>query len=113
MRYEKDTIIEFEVSGNTEGKRIPSLLLIQFVENAFKHGMKEKTEKNWMKVLLSVKENILIFHLQNSCYSNSLPEGIGLSSSRRRLELLYKNQYSLDTGVSGNVFSVNLSIQLS
>jgi two-component system, LytTR family, sensor kinase len=113
MRYEKNTVIEFEVSGNAGGKKIPSLLLIQFVENAFKHGMKEKTEENWMKVRMSIKENMLTFVLQNSCYSNSLPEGIGLSSSRRRLELLYKERHSLVIGSLANVFTVDLVIELT
>jgi sensor histidine kinase YesM len=112
LRYETDTIIEFAVKGNPHGKKITSLLLIQFVENAFKHGMKEKTEQNWMKVLLSVDDNVLNFTLENSCYNNSLQEGIGLSSSRKRLELMYKGHYQLDAGIKNNIFTVNLTIEL-
>ncbi|MGH2553491.1 MAG: sensor histidine kinase, partial [Chitinophagaceae bacterium] len=50
LRYEQDTIIEMKVKGDANGQTILPLVLIQFVENAFKHGMKEKSEINWMKV---------------------------------------------------------------
>lgn len=111
LRYESDTLIAFEVQGDPSGKKIVSLLLIQFVENAFKHGMKEKTTRNWMKVLLSVNDNFLNFRLENSCYNNNLQEGIGLSSSRKRLELMYKGHYHLETGINNNIFTVNLTIE--
>ena len=112
LRYETDTIIEFDVTGNPHGKKIASLLLIQFVENAFKHGMKEKTEQNWMKVSLSVNDNVLNFTLENSCNTNQLEEGIGLGSSRKRLELMYKGHYQLEAGIKNNIFTVNLTIEL-
>lgn len=113
LRYEKETVIELQVEGDAGNNKIPSLLLIQFIENAFKHGMKEKTEKSWMKACLTIKDKLLSFVLQNSCHYSILPEGIGLGSSRRRLDLLYKNRYRLLTGVSGDVFTVNLQIQLT
>lgn len=112
LRYETDTIIEFAVEGNPNSKKIAPLLLIQFVENAFKHGMKEKTEQNWMKVLLTINDNVLNFILENSCYNNNLKEGIGLSSSRKRLELMYKGHYQLEAGIKNNIFTVNLTIEL-
>jgi two-component system, LytTR family, sensor kinase len=112
LRYETDTVIAFEVQGELCGKKIASLLLIQFVENAFKHGMKEKTAHNWMKVFLSVNETVLHFILENSCYSDSIQEGFGLSSSRKRLELLYKDRHHLETGIKNNIFIVNLTIEL-
>jgi len=112
LRYETDTVIDFTVQGDPSGKKIASLLLIQFVENAFKHGMKEKTEQNWMKVQLSVNDNVLNFTLENSCHSCSLNEGIGLSSSRKRLELMYKGHYHLETVIKNNIFTVTLIIEL-
>lgn len=112
LRYETDTVIEFEVSGDPSGKKIVSLLLIQFIENAFKHGMKEKTQQNWMKVRLSVEGNTLQFNLANSCYTENMQEGIGLGSSRKRLELMYKGHYQLESGIKDNIFTVDLTIEL-
>ena len=58
----------------TEQTILP-LLLIQFVENAFKHGMKEKSDRNWMKVNLDIKKDVVLFEVDNSFYETTFVTG--------------------------------------
>lgn len=113
LRYEESTVIEMEVVGNVNGHTILPLLLIQFVENAFKHGMKEKSEQNWMKVKMEIRKPGLLFLVDNS-YQPVLPaEGIGLYSVKHRLNLLYDGKYDMKMDTSDGKFSVVLKLDLN
>jgi sensor histidine kinase YesM len=113
LRYEKNTVIEMEVKGHANGQSILPLLLIQFVENAFKHGMKEKSEQNWMKVNISIEEQDLLFSVDNSYYETGLAGGIGIASVEHRLNLLYEGKYDMQMRHEGDHFSVTLKLNLS
>ncbi len=113
LRYEQNTIIEMEVNGHANGQSILPLLLIQFVENAFKHGMKEKSEQNWMKVHMTITGTNLLFSVDNSYYEARLTEGIGIASVQHRLNLLYEGKYDMTMQHEGNRFSVTLKLNLS
>lgn len=113
LRYEQNTVIEMEVSGYINGQSILPLLLIQFVENAFKHGMKEKSEQNWMKVKMNVEGNDLVFHVDNSYYEAGFSGGIGIASVEHRLDLLYDGKYNMQMQHERNSFSVTLKLNLS
>ena len=112
LRYEKDTVIEMNVSGNTGNQAIIPLLLIQFVENAFKHGMKEKSDRSWMKVNLDVNENELLFSVENSFYGHLPSQGIGISSVKHILNLQYEDRHAIQMKHEGNIFSVTLKLNL-
>ncbi len=113
LRYEKNTVIEMEVRGHANGQSILPLLLIQFVENAFKHGMKEKSEQNWMKVNIAIDEQDLLFSVDNSYYETGLAGGIGIASVEHRLNLLYEGKYDMQMRHEGDHFSVTLKLNLS
>ena len=113
LRYEKNTVIEMEVDGHANGQSILPLLLIQFVENAFKHGMKEKSEQNWMKVNMSIRKEDLLFSVDNSYYETAMPGGIGLASVEHRLKLLYEGKFDMQMRHEGNRFSITLKLNLS
>jgi hypothetical protein len=112
LRYEHNTVIDMQVQGNANGQSILPLLLIQFVENAFKHGMKEKSEHNWMKVNMQINKNDLLFSVDNSYYANDRTEGIGIASVRHRLDLQYEGRYDLQMLHENNRFSVTLKLNL-
>jgi sensor histidine kinase YesM len=113
LRYEQNTVIDMQVVGQVNGQSILPLLLIQFVENAFKHGMKEKSEQNWMKVNLSINKDHLLFSVDNSYYTSEHAEGIGINSVKHRLNLQYEGKYDMKMEHEGHRFSVTLKLDLS
>jgi hypothetical protein len=112
LRYERNTVIDMQVEGMANGQTILPLMLIQFVENAFKHGMKEKSEQNWMKVKLQVHNSDLTFSVDNSYYSQPSADGIGLSSVRHHLNLQYEGKYDMKMKREDGKFSVTLQLNL-
>jgi Histidine kinase len=113
LRYEKDTIIEIKTAGNVNGQTIIPLLLIQFVENAFKHGMKEKSNLSWMKVSMNIVDKELLFKVENSFYDTAPSHGIGINSVRHILNLQYEGRHDIQMQHEDNSFSVILKLNLS
>jgi LytS/YehU family sensor histidine kinase len=113
LRYEQNTVIEMKVEGQANGQMIMPLLLIQFVENAFKHGMKEKSEQNWMKVNVVVAKEELLFTVDNSYYETAVSTGIGIDSVKHILNLQYEGKYDMKMLHEGNRFSVILKLKLT
>jgi sensor histidine kinase YesM len=113
LRYETSTVIEVKTEGDFSSCLIVPLLLVQFVENAFKHGMKEKSEQSWMKVSIALRGSQLYFNTANSFTPAAPGNGIGLRSVKEILELQYEGRYTLDIKQEANCFSVTLKINLS
>jgi LytS/YehU family sensor histidine kinase len=112
MRVPGTVTVEFKTEGNISGKMIEPLLLIPFVENAFKHGI-GSTGNTVIQILLSVSENELRFTVENAVSPGSKDEtpGIGLQNVRKRLSLLYPGKHSLDIREADGKYFVNLSIR--
>ena len=113
LRYEQDTVIEMKVAGDVKGQTILPLLLVQFVENAFKHGMKEKSDQDWMKVNMVIRGSELLFSVDNSYYETAVSEGIGINSVKHILNLQYEGKYDMHMLHKDNRFSVTLKLNLS
>jgi two-component system, LytTR family, sensor kinase len=113
LRYEQDTVIEMEVKGKINGQTIIPLLLIQFLENAFKHGMKEKSNRSWMKAGIEVDGNELKFTVNNSYEQSGTNNGIGISSVKNILQLQYEGKHELQMQQQPGYFSVILKLNLS
>ncbi len=101
---------------NTEGGLIEPMLLIPFVENAFKHGV-GTVENSSINITLSLRDNILIFNVLNnfdplSILTQNSDSGIGLKNVSRRLELLYGTNKSLKISDENGIFKVDLMINL-
>lgn len=99
----------------TNGKaQIPPLLLITFVENAFKHVFGTNTAKGFVNISLEQKENELSLTIENS--STPQPEkedsGIGLENVRRRLDILFPERHTLDYHVTNTTYSTLLTLKL-
>ncbi len=115
-RHKASTQIILEIDGYTDDLHIPPLLLVTFVENAFKHGVNNTIKASWIKIILSVNEDTLTFIISNSKPKNIKHEtvqgGIGLWNVRKRLDILYPNRHKLEIQNSEDIYKLNLSIQL-
>lgn len=107
-------IFEKEIIGSAYYTIAP-MLLIPFVENAFKHGIRMGKE-TYIQVKLQIKEGLLTFSVKNSINrkraSTDKIGGIGLTNVKKRLELLYPTKYDLVIDHDAEQFSVLLKINL-
>lgn len=110
MRLTAQTPVHFNVEGNPAGQFIAPLLLLPFVENAFKFGSSAR-ELSPIDIAVKITAQQLFFscrnHIRNQVDDST---GIGISNTRRRLELLYPGHYQLDISTQKEVFLVQLSI---
>ncbi len=105
--------VQFNVEGNTDLFRIEPLLLVSFVENAFKHG--DLSDPNQPLVLdLSVRNGTLRFDTLNKKTNRQTDAsgGIGLVNVQRRLSLLYPNQHKLHITDSPDSYACSLELSL-
>ncbi|WP_186774288.1 sensor histidine kinase [Chitinophaga pinensis] len=116
MRFGHQLPLSFTVTGQATGQLIAPLILISFVENAFKHGV-NAAENTDIKIAVNILENQLHFSaFNNKVTIKELPEtesGIGLENTRKRLQLLYPASHTLVIKDDARYFEVSLSLQLS
>ncbi|TKK64600.1 hypothetical protein FC093_22285 [Ilyomonas limi] len=111
-----DIIIEDNISDADCNHKIAPMLLIPFVENAFKHGISLK-EKSWIKIKLECTATDIAFEVRNSMHekNNNDPEkersGIGFKNVLERLKLIYPGRFQISVNGDGKEFYVQLSIQ--
>ncbi|WP_259014683.1 sensor histidine kinase [Emticicia fluvialis] len=116
LRLNQQIPIDFIVEGNTSQVMIVPLVLITFLENAFKHGVNGNDPSSWVKVLLQIEGNTCIYTVENSRLHsiNTIKEssGIGLQNLRRRLELSYPGKHKLSVENKNKMHSIQLKIDL-
>jgi len=114
-RYGNTIEISWTVEGDIRDVFISPLLMLPFLENAFKHGASEQIEKPWMGVDISVENNILKFKIANSKneYISHSNNGIGINNVKKRLEFLYPGKHELKINDEGDFFAVSLMVKLS
>lgn len=116
MRYSDDKNIQIAIEGenNTAGLFIAPLLTFTFIENAFKYGL--KSNKNaFIKLNVKIENETFWFSLENDLEETPTTNsfgGIGIENARKRLELLYPNQYELQINRLEKSFKVGLKIVL-
>lgn len=126
MRLEEEVPIIFEVDLSGRGAveversgagqaRIVPLILITFLENAFKHGI--GNGEGWITVTLQLSGNQLDYKVSNSLVEHSAKtvtqkSGIGLINVKRRLELSYPDQHRLEVITSSDQYTVHLQLVL-
>jgi len=109
-----DISISLPKGENLIGK-IPPLILVPFVENAFKHSLKDKSKKVSIAIKLDVVDDVLIFSVRNSKdneehSSISNNNGLGLLNIKKRLDIVYGKNYDLKIDNLENEYIVNLKI---
>lgn len=116
MRYDDTLRVNFKQEIDDLKQPLPPLLLIPLVENAFKHGVSESSDKPVIDIDLSISKQQLVFCITNSTENSNgekqVKENIGLSNLRRQLELLYKD-YSLIVDKKETEFTATLKINLA
>jgi len=116
LRLRRKDSLEFIIEGNSDERYIAPMLLIPFVENAFKHGDKSGIQP-CIFIKLKIEPQRIVFEVKNRVRKNNtiIPKdrigGSGLNNIRRRLELLYPQRHSLEIENGDTVFSVKLIIE--
>lgn len=110
-RYESDFYINFVVKGNIEKKKIPSLILIHFIENVCKHGIIDD-EETPAYIDIEVTEEFLIVSTKNKINTSEkyMNKGIGTENIKKRLELLFEDDYELSYKRGDGLFYTFLKI---
>lgn len=116
IRFGEDVEIDFQTEGHFRDQVIEPMLLIPFVENAFKHGV-GMTADPFIHIHLQCQDDVLVFTVKNKITPEQ-PEardkqsGIGLKNVKRRLELLYPQIHQLDINNQSPIFTVRLELTL-
>lgn len=114
IRYNDRLTIRFDKSIDTGVQPIAPLILLPFVDNAFKHGASETRFNSYIDIVVILEEGNLIFSVENLKGEESegeVRENIGLSNVRRQLELMYpEHELVIENGKS--VFRILLKINL-
>jgi two-component system LytT family sensor kinase len=113
-----DIDIDVQIEDHILGLQIAPMLLIPFIENAFKHGISLR-EPSHIKITLQTKGNTLYFDVHNSIHTrpDNDPEkgksGIGLVNVKQRLKLLYNNKHELIIRENASEFFIHLTLNLA
>jgi LytS/YehU family sensor histidine kinase len=113
LRFKDNIYIKFEINGDLLGLMITPLVLISFVENAFKHGIATDSE-NPISISLNLTDGKLLFHVSNikSSMNKDITGGIGLQNVQRRLSLIYKDRYRLQIDDTNDIYNCELYLNL-
>ena len=113
-RYGNKIEISLNIEGDVKDKYIAPLLLLPFLENAFKHGTSEQLERPWLSMDIAVKQHIMKCKIVNSKNEFVLisEKGIGIENVKKRLAFLYPDNYELKISDEGEFYVVSLLIQL-
>lgn len=107
-RFQDSLNIDFSILDFNTNIQVPPMLLLPFVENAFKHG-KQKDGILSVKIKLDVINDCLVFELKNSAVKSlNSRKGIGLENIKSRLEMIYGETYLLNVNQTTNSFIVEL-----
>jgi sensor histidine kinase YesM len=113
LRYDDNSRISIEVSGKSEDRFISPMLLIQFVENGFKHGMENEKANSFLHINIHVHNGSLQYESVNSSKEHAAKNGgVGLTNVRKRLDLLYPQKHELQVLSGDHEFRVMLELTL-
>ena len=112
LRLGADAEINFKIVGNPDQKKIGPIILMTFIENAFKYGVTKK-EKTIINISLKIEANTIDFSCENKIYPNASKlerAGVGIDNTQRRLKHLYPGNFNLNITQNNELFSVKLSL---
>lgn len=117
MKTDKVQTIDCEIDNHIQSFKIAPLLLLPFFENSFKHSDLDSNPYGFIKIRLQFKENkTLYFEIENTKRKNKSNQkensGIGLENVKKRLELLYPQQFDLQINENEQTFKINLILEL-
>ena len=113
VRYGKRVQITFEKNIEQDVKIAP-LLLLTFIENAFKHGVSQELKEAFIAIKINLEGNQIFFNIKNSKPNTSIENNtehcIGLKNIKKQLELLYADNYFLDIENTKDSYTVTLKL---
>ena len=111
LRFKNHAYVNLVITGAAQNQKIMPLVLISFVENAFKHGV-DTEEQNPIDIKIDIEPDKIIFKVSNKINQNNKDEsgGIGLHNVKRRLDLFYKDHYCLDIDNQPGFYSTKLQL---
>ncbi|HNV98241.1 MAG TPA: histidine kinase [Chitinophagales bacterium] len=116
LKNGKTDRVLWDVEGVSDGILIAPLILIPFIENAFKHGNALDNTSGYIHGKLKAENDTLIFHLENSIDAAATKKdavgGVGLENVRKRLQILYPNKHMLNISGTQDTFTVQLTLRL-
>ena len=116
LRLKNERFLNYTKSGNFQGIKVAPMIMIPFVENAFKHSVDSAIE-NGIILKIVIDNGFLNFYCENHFDKSETDKdkghGIGLETVKKRLDLIYKNNYNLSINTDNSVFKVNLEINLN
>jgi len=116
LRLKNEKFLNYSINGDVKGIKIAPMLMIPFVENAFKHSVDSSVE-NGIKINISIENHKLHFICENKFDKSETDKdkshGIGLNILRKRLDLIYKNKHKLFINLDDSTYKVNMEIELN
>ena len=113
QRFGAKVKVNFDLELKDEYAGIEPMLLIPFVENAFKHGLEEETNSGFVHIVVCETDEDLTLQVSNSkpeLLKGKAPAGIGINNVLKRLELLYPDKYKLNVNEDVESYEVTLNI---
>ncbi len=115
MRLSSTVKLSYNCKGDVHDKKVAPLILIPFIENAFKHGVSSEEESD-IKIEITVSDTQLHLMVKNYCVkinNNTLNKsGLGIENTKQRLQLLYPQNHLLKIDKIDNYFIVNLTLNI-
>jgi LytS/YehU family sensor histidine kinase len=115
LRLDNSVMLTFDIHGTTTGRAIAPLILIPFIENAFKYGINPDKD-SYIKIAIEIQNQSLSMSVKNSIVASEIDEGFkteeGLKNTQKRLDLIYSGKYDLEVIEDGKEYGVNLRIEL-
>ncbi len=111
LRYTDKVRIDLSLPHVSPRTEIAPMLIIPFIENAFKHGVSYK-QPSFIEITIKVENGTILFTCKNSKVNTEQDEhgGVGLANVKKRLELLYPEKYSLNLQDDADIYVVNMKI---
>lgn len=118
LRHGNKFKVNLEINGDVKSQKIAPLMFIPFIENCFKHGLNNQISEGYVHIALSALKDEVDVTIENSkgpilpSSSDKKSGGIGLVNVKRRLELLYPNQYELNISDNPDNYRIELKLNL-
>jgi len=117
LRFEDHCNVDFNIEGQINDYRIAPMLLIYFVENAFKHGISADSDENNIQITISVSQGQIKFFTSNNLNKTRNETEVqklktGIENVTKRLELIYSGRHLLNINKGSEKYTVSLTITL-
>lgn len=116
LRLMSNISVKYTIEGDYNDKKIEPLLLLPFIENAFKHGI-DSTKNCTININLKIVQNKLVLVVENPIIKPSMKSpneqsGIGLANSKKRLQIIYGTNHQLNITQTSDSFRIDLTLLL-